>query len=35
MVVPTIHGLTVNGIGNAGKNRAVAEFAASRPGTYA
>jgi hypothetical protein len=33
MVVPTIHGLTVNGIGNAGKNRVVAEFAASRPGT--
>jgi hypothetical protein len=33
MVVPTIHGLTVNGIGNEGKNRVVAEFAASRPGT--
>lgn len=33
MVVPTIHGLTVNGIGNAGKNRVVAEFAASRPST--
>jgi hypothetical protein len=33
MVVPTIHGLTVNGIGNDGKNRVVAEFAASRPGT--
>jgi hypothetical protein len=33
MVVPTIHGLTVNGIGNAGKNRTVEEFAASRPGT--
>jgi hypothetical protein len=33
MVVPTIHGLTVNGIGNEGKNRVVEEFAASRPGT--
>lgn len=33
MVVPTIHGLTVNGIGNDGKNRVVEEFAASRPGT--
>jgi len=33
MVVPTIHGFTVNGIGNDGKNRVVAEFAASRPGT--
>lgn len=33
MVVPTIHGLTVNGIDNAGKNRVVGEFAASRPGT--
>lgn len=33
MVVPTIHGLTVNGIGNEGKNRVVREFAASRPGT--
>jgi hypothetical protein len=33
MVVPTIHGLTVNGIDSAGKNRAVTEFAASRPGT--
>ena len=33
MVVPTIHGLTVNGVGNEGKNRVVAEFAASRPGT--
>ena len=33
MVVPTIHGLTVDGIGNDGKNRVVAEFAASRPGT--
>jgi lysophospholipase L1-like esterase len=33
MVVPTIHGLTVNGIGNEGKNRTVEAFAASRPGT--
>src|SRR4029077_7985331 len=33
MVVPTIHGLTVNGIGNDGKNSAVEAFAASRPGT--
>jgi lysophospholipase L1-like esterase len=35
MVVPTVHGFTVNGIGNDGKNRAVREFAASRPGTQA
>jgi hypothetical protein len=33
MVVPTIHGLTVNGIDSTGKNRAVRAFAASRPGT--
>jgi hypothetical protein len=33
MVVPTIHGLTVNGIASAGKNRVVRDFAASRPGT--
>lgn len=33
MVVPTIHGLTVNGIDSAGKNRVVEAFAASRPGT--
>ena len=33
MVVPTIHGLTVNGIDNSGKNRVVEAFAASRPGT--
>ena len=33
MVVPTIHGYTVNGIDNTGKNRVVHEFAASRPGT--
>jgi hypothetical protein len=33
MVVPTIHGFTVNGVDNSGKNRVVREFAASRPGT--
>jgi hypothetical protein len=33
MVVPTVHGFTVNGVDNRGKNRVVAEFAASRPGT--
>jgi GDSL-like lipase/acylhydrolase family protein len=33
MVVPTIHGLTVDGIDSSGKNRVVREFAASRPGT--
>jgi hypothetical protein len=33
MVVPTIHGLTVNGVDNTGKNRVVEAFAASRPGT--
>lgn len=33
LVVPTIHGFTVNGVDNTGKNRAVAQFAASRPGT--
>ena len=33
LVVPTIHGFTVNGVDNAGKNRVVAAFAASRPGT--
>jgi len=33
MVVPTIHGLTVEGIGNEGKNRVVESFAASRFGT--
>ena len=33
MVVPTIHGYTVNGVDNTGKNRVVHEFAASRPGT--
>ena len=35
MVVPTIHGFTVNGVDNSGKNRVVEEFAASRPGTQA
>jgi hypothetical protein len=33
MVVPTIHGFTVKGVDNTGKNRVVREFAASRPGT--
>jgi hypothetical protein len=33
MVVPTIHGLTVNGVDSSGKNQVVASFAASRPGT--
>ncbi len=33
MVVPTIHGFTVDGIDNTDKNNVVAEFAASRPGT--
>lgn len=33
MVVPTIHGLTVDGIGNDGKNRVVHAFAAARLGT--
>jgi len=33
MVVPTIHGFTVNGIDNTGKNEVVHAFAASRPGT--
>lgn len=33
LVVPTVHGFTVNGVDNSGKNRVVAEFAASRPGT--
>ncbi len=33
LVVPTIHGLHPGGVGDAGKNRAVAEFAAARPGT--
>jgi hypothetical protein len=33
MVVPTIHGFTVDGVNNDGKNQVVKEFAASRPGT--
>jgi hypothetical protein len=33
MVVPTIHGLHPGGVSDTGKNRVVAEFAASRPGT--
>ena len=33
MVVPTIHGLSVNGVNSDGKNRVVRQFAASRPGT--
>ncbi len=35
MVVPTIHGLVVNGVDDTGKNEVVAAFAASRPGTQA
>lgn len=33
MVVPTIHGLSVDGVGDDGKNQVVQSFAASRPGT--
>jgi hypothetical protein len=33
MVVPTIHGFTVNGVDNTGKNNVVRSFAASRLGT--
>jgi lysophospholipase L1-like esterase len=33
LVVPTIHGFTVDGVDNTGKNRVVEAFAASRPGT--
>lgn len=33
LVVPTIHGLHPGGVDDSGKNRVVAEFAASRPGT--
>lgn len=33
MVVPTIHGFTVGGVDNTGKNRVVRAFAAFRPGT--
>jgi hypothetical protein len=33
LVVPTVHGFTVEGVDNTGKNNVVREFAASRPGT--
>ena len=33
LVVPTIHGFTVDGVDNAGKNRVVRSFAASHPKT--
>ena len=33
MVVPTVHGYTVEGTGNQGKNGVVRRFAAARPGT--
>jgi hypothetical protein len=33
VVLPSIHGLSVNGVNSAGKNRVVHGFAASRPGT--
>jgi hypothetical protein len=33
LVVPTIHSYVVDGVGDAGKNRVVRAFAASRPGT--
>ena len=33
LVVPTIHGLVVDGLGSGAKNRVVEAFAASRPGT--
>jgi hypothetical protein len=33
MVVPTIHGLTVDGVDSSGKNEVVSSFAESRPGT--
>ncbi len=33
MVVPTIHGLIVDGLDSSAKNRVVRDFAASRPGT--
>ena len=33
MVVPTVHGFTVEGTGNQGKNSVVRRFAAARPGT--
>ncbi|MEZ5076751.1 MAG: hypothetical protein R2725_04850 [Solirubrobacterales bacterium] len=33
IVLPTVHGFTVEGTGNQGKNRVVSRFAAARPGT--
>lgn len=33
MVVPTVHGYVVEGVGNQGKNSVVRRFAAARPGT--
>ncbi len=33
MVVPTIHGFSLNGVDNSGKNHVVKSFATSRPGT--
>ena len=33
LVVPSIHGLPVDGVTDAAKNRVIAQFAASRPGT--
>jgi hypothetical protein len=33
IVLPTVHGYTVEGTNNDGKNRVVAQFASSRPGT--
>jgi lysophospholipase L1-like esterase len=33
LVVPTVHGYTVEGVNNDGKNQVVREFAAARPGT--
>ena len=33
MVVPTIHGYSVNGYDSSGKNQVIARFAAQRPGT--
>jgi lysophospholipase L1-like esterase len=33
MVVPTIHGLVVDGLDSTAKNQVVNRFAASRPGT--
>jgi hypothetical protein len=33
LVVPTIHGLSVNGVDSSAKNKVVSQFVASRPGT--